>query len=139
MDPVEPAQRDGADGATVPTSGYDVRPDRPAVVSAVLLVAVVTAVPALLRVVEGIAEHEAEEVLARPQADPEQSATSVLNRVTLICTHMALPVMRVSVPKVMLTAPAMNGMIGGRPSTHNVTTSERMVEKISAHVPAAMP
>ncbi len=43
MDPVEPAQRDGADGATVPTSGYDVRPDRPAVVSAVLLVAVVTA------------------------------------------------------------------------------------------------
>ena len=43
MDPVEPAQLDGADGATVPTSGFDVRPDRPAVVSAVLLVVVVTA------------------------------------------------------------------------------------------------
>ena len=29
-------------------------------------------------------------------------------------------------PNVMLTAPAMKGMIGGRPSTHSVTTSDKM-------------
>ena len=97
-------------------------------------------VPALVGVVEGLAEHEAEEVLARPAGrSTAAAATSVLNSVTLICTHIASPVMRVSVPKVMLTAPAMNGMIGGRPSTHSVTTSDRIVETISAHVPAAMP
>ena len=39
---MEPAQLDGADDAGTPTSGFDVRPNRPAVVSALLLVVVVT-------------------------------------------------------------------------------------------------
>jgi hypothetical protein len=62
-----------------------------------------------------------------------------LNTVTLICTHMASPVTSVSVPNVTLTAPAMNGMMGGRPSTNRVETSESRVQPINAQVPAAMP
>ena len=58
---------------------------------------------------------------------------------TLICTHMASPVISVSVPKVTLTAPAMNGMTGGRPSTNRVETSDSSVQPINAQVPAAIP
>ena len=66
-------------------------------------------------------------------------ATRALNTVTLICTHMASPVISVSVPNVTLTAPAMNGMIGGRPSINSVAISETTVQPINAQVPAAMP
>ena len=52
---------------------------------------------------------------------------------------MASPVINVSVPNVTLTAPAMNGMMGGRPSIHRHITSETTVVAISAQVPAAMP
>ena len=58
---------------------------------------------------------------------------------TLICTHMASPVISVSVPNVTLTAPAMNGMMGGRPSTSRVETSDSSVQPINAQVPAAIP
>ncbi len=40
---MDPAQRDGADGVQSPTSGFDIRPDRPGIVTALLLTAVVTA------------------------------------------------------------------------------------------------
>ncbi len=52
---------------------------------------------------------------------------------------MASPVISVSVPKTMLTPPAMNGMTGGRPRTTRLTISERIVVAIRAQVPAAMP
>ena len=93
-------------------------------------------VPARGRVVE-VSPNTTEKVCRSNQRS--SAATSVLKIVTLTWTHMASPVTRVSVPNTILTAPAMNGMIGGRPSTHSVTASESSVEKISAHVPATTP
>ena len=58
---------------------------------------------------------------------------------TLIFTHMASPVRIVSAPKKMVTADAMIGNTGKRPSTMRMTTMATAVAINSAQVPALMP
>ena len=56
----------------------------------------------------------------------------MLKIVTLICTHMLSPVTIVSVPKVIVTALAISGKIGGRPITHIISAIASTVAPISA-------
>ena len=88
-------------------------------------------VPALRGVVERLRRRRSGKSCG-PCASRRHSkaATRALNSVTLIWIHMASPVTRVSVPNTMLTAPAMKGTIGGRPSTMTLVISATMVVMI---------